>query len=298
MRATIETTLARPVALAGVGVHSGEGASAVLRPAPAGAGIAFHRMEPGSATPRAIIPALLDHVSDTRLSTTLASGGVSVGTVEHLLAALTLCGVDNAVIEIDACEAPILDGSAAPIVEAIEAAGLRVLGAPRQAIRILKPVEIAEGARMIRIEPDTGRRLHVAIRYEDPAIGAQEVMLDLDRAGDRRRIARARTFCRLADVEALRAAGFSRGGSLENAIVVSDGAILNEGGLRDPAEFALHKALDLVGDLALAGAPIIGRITAERPGHDLNLRFLKAVIADRTAFERLVPAPPAAAVNA
>lgn len=293
-----QTTLASAVSLSGVGVHSGARATAQLKPAPADAGIVIHRLGSIGRAMSAVIPATLDNVADTRLSTTLASAGAVIGTIEHILAALSLCDVDNAVIEVDASEAPILDGSAAPIIEAIEKAGFRSLNASRLVIRVLKPVEIEDGARLLRVEPDEGRRLHVAIDFDDPAIGAQSASLDLERASDRRRIGQARTFCRLDDVEALRASGFSRGGSLENAIVVDKGRVLNPGGLRDPHEFALHKALDLVGDLALAGAPILGRFTARRPGHDLNVRFLKALLADRTAYERVALSVPASAASA
>lgn len=298
MREKNQTTLAAPATLSGVGVHSGVPATAVIRPAPAGVGIQFHRVATIGAGAPVIIPARVENVADTRFSTSLANAGAVIGTVEHILAALSLCGIDNAVVEIDGAEAPILDGSAAPIMAAIEAAGARPLGARRRHIRILKSVELADGDRLLRIDPGEGRRLDVSIVFSDAAIGAQTATLDLDLAADRRRIGRARTFCRRADVEALRAAGFSRGGSLDNAIVVDDGAILNSGGLRDPQEFVLHKALDLVGDLALAGLPIFGRVSARRPGHDLNVRFLKALLSDADAYLVADMAPPAAAASA
>lgn len=289
-RGVRQTSLGAPVALSGVALHSGAAASARLHPAPADSGIVFRA---GGQT----IPARAAFVADTRLCTRLgAADGVSIGVVEHLLAALVIAGVDNAIIDIDGGEAPILDGSAAPYVEAIEAAGVATLAAPRREMIVTAPVEIIDGERAIRIDPFDGRRIDLSVGFDDAAIGEQQVAIDLDEPADRRRLARARTFCRLSDVEAMREAGFSLGGSLASAIVVDGARILNEGGLRDPAEFALHKALDLVGDLALAGAPIIGRITARRPGHDLNARFLRRLLdAESHAVEQgLAHAAPAA----
>ena len=288
MRAIQQTTLAKPVALSGVGVHSAAPVEAVLRPAGADSGVVF-RLEDG-----ALIMATAASITDTRFSTTLGSGGRTIATVEHLLAALAITGVDNLLIDVDAGEMPILDGSAAPFVEAIDRAGLKHLAAARTVIRVIAPIEVTDGERSIRAEPHEGRLLDIAIRFEDAAIGAQALTLNLDHPGDLRRLAEARTFCRLAEVTALRAAGFSRGGSLDNAIVVDGGRVLNPAGLRDPAEFALHKALDLVGDLRLAGAPILARISAVRPGHDLNARFIDRLMSDHAASERVIMPSPAA----
>ncbi len=291
MRAIEQTTVAKAVTLSGVGVHSGEPCKATLKPAIADSGVVFRRQN-------ATIAATPANVSDTRFCTTLAASGSSIGTVEHFLAALSLAGVDNAIVDVDAGELPILDGSAAPIVDAIEKAGVRALPALRFAIRVLKPFEVVDGDRSIRIEPADARLLDMAIDFEDPAIGAQTLSLDLDEPVDCRRLALARTFCRLSDIDTLRAAGYSRGGSLENAVVVDGGRVLNPAGLRDPLEFALHKALDLVGDLALAGAPIIGRISARRPGHDINTRFIRAFLAEDHAYERVFQEASAMAVRA
>ncbi len=278
MRHARQTTLAAAVAVSGVALHSGAMARATLRPAVADRGVVFHVRDPAGAT--TMIEANAASIVDTRLCTRLGDGaGASIGTVEHLLAALSICGVDNVDIEIDADEMPILDGSAAPYVEAIERAGLASLAAPRRMITITQPIEVRDGDRSIRAEPADGRLLDVRIDFDDAAIASQTAILDLDDPADRALLARARTFCRLADVEAMRASGLSKGGSLDNAIVVDGARILNDGGLRDPREFVLHKALDLVGDLRLAGAPIVGRIHARRPGHDLNARFVRALSA-------------------
>jgi UDP-3-O-[3-hydroxymyristoyl] N-acetylglucosamine deacetylase len=280
MSAADQTTLASPATLSGVGLHSGVMARATLRPAGAGSGVVF-RVAIGGAPP-SLIRADAANVIDTRLCTRLGDGaGRSIGTIEHVLAALSICSVDNVLIDVDANEMPILDGSAAPYVEAIGRAGISPQQALRRAIVIDAPFEVVDGARSIRAEPDDGRLLSVEVKFEAGAIGAQGVRLNLGDQRDLVKLARARTFCRLSDVEAMRAKGLARGGSLDNAIVVDGARILNAGGLRDPDEFALHKALDLVGDLRLAGVEIIGRIAARRPGHDLNVRFVRALLASR-----------------
>jgi UDP-3-O-[3-hydroxymyristoyl] N-acetylglucosamine deacetylase len=292
MRVIQQTTIARTVTLSGLALHSGAPARATLRPAIANAGIGFRRSD--APTGERMIEAAASAVASTRRATTIANfHGRTLATVEHVLAAISLCGVDNIIIEVDGAEAPILDGSAGPWMEAIEQAGVRPLAAPREALRIMSPIEIIEGDRYIRAEPFDGRAVDVEIDFEDAAIGRQAATIDLDNRRDCRRIAAARTFCRLADVERLRAGGLSLGGSLDNAVVVDGAHILNPGGLRDPQEFALHKILDLVGDLALAGAPVIGRIRARKPGHDLNARFAAALADNRAAVERIVLAAAA-----
>ena len=267
----METSVIASAEVAGVGLHSGESVRLRIQPAPAGAGLAFRRSDLG---PMAEASAKVSNVVATTLGTQLAGdGGSAARTVEHVLAALALNGVDNALLDLTAAEAPIVDGSAAPFAAAIEAAGIQRLSAPRRYLTISTPIELTDGDRLIRAEPFDGRRLDVEIAFDDAAIGAQSTSLDLAEVKARQRLLAARTFCRRADIDAMRAAGFCRGGSLENAIVVDGETILNPEGLRDPDEFVLHKALDLVGDLALVGAPIVGRIVARRPGHDLNTRF-------------------------
>jgi UDP-3-O-[3-hydroxymyristoyl] N-acetylglucosamine deacetylase len=267
-----QTTLARAAVAEGVGLHSGASARVTLRPAAPGRGIVLRRAGAGE------IVAGHDAISCTDHNTGLGEGERRVATVEHLMAALALAEIDNILVEIDGPELPALDGSAAPWLDAIFAAGIRDLDVPRETIRVTAPVVVEDAAgRSVRAEPCDGRIIEVSISFRDAAIGAQKVTLDLDNPADVRRVASARTFCSRADIEALRAKGLSRGGSLDNAVVVDGDSILNPSGLRDPLEFALHKALDLIGDLRLAGAPIIGRIIAVRPGHDLNARFLAAL---------------------
>lgn len=285
MRADPQTTLVRDVAIEGVGLHSGAPARVVLRPAAAGQGVVFRRRGGSdvSASPA--------YISTTQLNTGLGSGASRVATVEHLMAAIALADVDNLRVEIDGPELPALDGSAAPWMTALADAGRKSLNAARAAIRVLKSVEAGDAAgRSIRAEPHDGRIIEVSIEFPEAAIGAQRVLLDLDNADDVRRVASARTFCRRADVDRLRANGFSLGGSFDNAVVVDGGLVLNPSGLRDPLEFALHKALDLIGDLRLVGAPIIGRITAHRPGHDLNARFAAALAGAGPAEHRATAA--------
>jgi UDP-3-O-[3-hydroxymyristoyl] N-acetylglucosamine deacetylase len=264
-----QTTILREASVEGVGLHSGLMARVVLRPATAGQGVLFRRENAieVAASPNA--------VSNTHFNTGLGEGAARVATVEHLMAAIALAGIDNLVVDVDGPELPALDGSAAPWLDLLAAAGVRPLGAPRDVLRIHAPIAIADGdGRSIRAEPFEGRIIDVSIAFADAAIGAQQVTLDLDHAGDVRRVAAARTFCRRQDIDRMRAKGLSLGGSFDNAVVVDGARVLNPSGLRDSHEFALHKALDLVGDLRLAGMPIIGRIIAHRPGHDLNARFV------------------------
>ncbi len=280
MAFSFQTSLSRPVVIEGVGLHGGAPARVTLQPARAGRGVVFRREDAGE------VFASVDAISSTAFNTGLGHGERSVGTVEHLMAAIALADVDNVLVEIDGPELPALDGSAAPWLDAILSVGLRTLDAPRETIRILAPVAVEDAGRSIRAEPFDGRIVEVSIAFSDAAIGAQKVTLDLDNPADVRRVASARTFCRRADIDGMRAKGLSLGGSLDNAVVVDGERVLNPSGLRDSQEFALHKALDLIGDLRLAGAPIIGRIVAERPGHDLNARFVAALARAERAFAR------------
>ncbi len=280
MAFSFQTSLSRPVVLEGVGIHCGAPARVTLQPARAGRGVVFRRQGAGD------VSASAEAISSSAFNTGIGAGADAVGTVEHLMAAIALADVDNMIVEIDGPELPALDGSAAPWLDAISEAGLRRLDAPRETIRILAPVAVADAGRSIRAEPYDGRIVEVSIAFPDAVIGAQKVTIDLDDPADVRRVARARTFCRRADIDQMRAKGLSLGGSLDNAVVVDGDRVLNPSGLRDSHEFALHKALDLIGDLRLAGAPIIGCIIAERPGHDLNARFLGALARAEHAIAR------------
>lgn len=287
MRSIRQTTLARPVTLSGVGLHSGETGRVILHPEGEGAGLVFHFLDHRGARCGAPLAANAAAISETHLGTCLrGADGRSVRTVEHLLAAIAISGVDNIAIEIDGPEIPIMDGSAIPFLHAIDQAGMKNLSAARQVLKIVSPIEITDGERFIRAEPSDQRILEIGISFTDAAIGERSIALDLDDPVSMRRLARARTFCRLADIDAMRAAGFGRGGSLDNAVVVDGDRVLNADGLRDPEEFVLHKALDIVGDLALAGAPILGRISARRPGHDLNAQFLRRLALETSSVER------------
>lgn len=273
---SLQRTLGKSVAFAGVGLHSGESCRIELKPAEAGHGIVFRRADlpPGAndiaARPECVVSA--DH------GTTIANEkGASIATIEHLMAALALTGIDNVLIDVEGPEIPILDGSSAAFVAAIAETGVTTLSAERQALLVEEAQTIADGDRAIHLEPFDGRRIEIEIDFGDCMIGRQTLSLDLDNPKDISRLSRARTFCRLHEVEALQSAGLIRGGALTNGLVVDGHRLVNDEPLRDPAEFALHKALDLIGDLYLLGAPVIGRIRAVKPGHALNTRAALAL---------------------
>jgi UDP-3-O-[3-hydroxymyristoyl] N-acetylglucosamine deacetylase len=265
---------------AGIGVHSGAHVRVALSPAPADAGISFVRADLRGAEAR--IRAHVDCVSTTQLGTTLSNdAGVEIATVEHLLAACAGLEIDNLVVEVDGPELPILDGSSAPFVQVLMNAGVKELYAPSRAIRILEPVEVHMGAKRAALLPALdfdGLELDVTIRFADAAIGLQRRSARLTPDCFLDDIAQARTFGFLADVEALHAQGRGRGASLDNAVVVDGGRVVNPEGLRFDDEFVRHKLLDAVGDLALAGAPICGRFVADQPGHALNTRLVRALL--------------------
>jgi UDP-3-O-[3-hydroxymyristoyl] N-acetylglucosamine deacetylase len=277
-----QATVAEAVTLEGVGVHSGKPATLTIHPADADEGLIFTRVDLAEDIE---IPAVFGQVATTELCTVIGNprrGGIS--TVEHVLAALRGLGVDNALIEIDGGEAPILDGSAAPIVEAIEQAGLRRQRTPRRHVKVLKPVRVTQGSSVAELLPHDGFRLEIEIEFDTPLVGRQTCAFDLDRDSFRRDIARARTFGFMKDVERLYAAGFARGAGLDNTVVLAEDRILNPEGLRYRDEFVRHKALDAIGDLALAGAPLIGAYRSVRGGHKLNHAVLCALLADPTAW--------------
>ncbi|MBW4091319.1 MAG: UDP-3-O-acyl-N-acetylglucosamine deacetylase [Proteobacteria bacterium] len=290
-------TLKAPIGCVGVGLHSGRRASLTLHPAQAGHGIVFRRTDLGRE-----IPARFDHVADARLATTLALPGspeVRVGTVEHVMAALAGMGVDNALVALDGPEVPILDGSSAHFMFLIDCAGMVEQDLPRETIVVRRPVRVADGDGFAELRPalaagrgSFGLDMALSIDFAAAAIGRQAITLRLSPDSFRRELARARTFGLAEDIAALQAAGLARGGSLENAVVVDGDRVLNPGGLRMDREFARHKLLDAVGDLALAGSAIAGRFVAHRSGHALNNALLRALLADRTAWEPHVPALP------
>ena len=283
-------TLKAPISCVGVGLHSGRKVSMTIRPAAEDHGIVFHRTDLGMS-----VPARFDHVADTRLCTLLAdpaNPAVQIGTVEHLMAALAGLGIDNALVEVNAPELPILDGSAQSLVFLLDCAGRQTQSAARQAIQILRPVRVTEGDGFAELRPAMGGfELTVAIDFTAAAIGRQAYSCQLTPDSFREEIASARTFTLLSEIDALRRAGLAQGGSLDNAIVVDGTRVLNPGGLRSPDEFVRHKLLDVIGDLALAGAPIQGRFVGYRMGHALNNKLLRAVMADNAAWRFNVMTP-------
>jgi len=282
--AAAQTTLGRRVVLQGVGVHSGEAVRLALGPADPDSGIVFERVDLGGQSE---VRAVSASVASTAMCTALGQGEARVETVEHILAALSGCGVDNVVVEIDGPEVPILDGSARPFVEAIRQAGILRQSAPRSYIRVLAPVRVRSGEAYAEFLPAEARRFEVSIDYDCPVIGRQALALDLTPRTFRREVARARTFGHLRDVEHLWAAGLARGASLDNTVVVGDDRVLNFEGLRFPDEFARHKLLDAVGDTALAGSPILGLFRSHKGGHRLNDLAVRALLASPESWERV-----------
>ena len=283
----MQTTIKSPVSFAGVGLHTGRPCRMTLHPASSEYGIWFHRTD--IALGDALIPARWDAVVQGELCTKLANAdGVSVSTVEHIMAAVAGTGIHNLLIEIDGPEAPILDGSAAPFVRAILSRGLRVLDAPVRAIEVLKPVEIRQGDAVARLSPAPGLRLSFDIAFADAAIGRQFKTMDMANGAFVRELCDSRTFCREADIAPMRAKGLILGGSLDNAVVVDGARVLTPGGLRHKDEAVRHKMLDALGDLALAGAPLLAHYEGHRAGHALTNALLRALFADPAAFRMVV----------
>lgn len=280
-----QTTLKSRVTLSGTGVHSGKQVSVHFNPADADTGIVFCRTD-GDNEGREI-KALFSEVGSTDLCTVLGDpAGLHVSTVEHLMAALSALGVDNVAIDIDGSEVPILDGSAAMYVEALDRAGIETLAVKRRLIRVLKPVRVEYGASWAEFRPYDGTRYEIEIDFESPAIGRQSLTADAQPGFFRREIARARTFGFMKDVERLWASGFALGSSLENSVVIGDDhRVINMEGLRYKDEFVRHKMLDAMGDLALAGARFVGCFHSYRGGHRLNAAALRRLLSDRSAFQ-------------
>jgi UDP-3-O-[3-hydroxymyristoyl] N-acetylglucosamine deacetylase len=273
-----QRTVAKRVACTGVGLHSGKPATLTLAPAPADSGITFVRMDLGVE-----LPARSERVVDTTLSTSLGNGIARIATVEHVMAALHGMGIDNCRVEVDGPEVPILDGSAAPFVCLIQEAGVRLLPLGKRYIVLERPVEIRDGDKVARLEPADGFSIDFTADFAHPLITNQSFRVALSDRTFEREVARARTFCFLRDIERMQAMGLARGGSLENAIVVDEFSILNPEGLRFSDEFARHKVLDAVGDLALLGLPVVAHLTAVKSGHALNQALVRKVLAEPAA---------------
>jgi len=286
---THQTTLAKAVTFEGIGLHSGRTIRMVLRPAEAGTGIVFHRTE-GDKT--VTIEAISANVVDTKLATVLGKNGLSVSTVEHLLGALRALNIDNLHIDIDGPEVPVMDGSAAPFIAALQGAGITRQRRERKYLVIRKPLTVQDGDKCVTIEPSRFFRITCDIEFKHPAIGRQNRSVKVTAESFVDEVASARTFGFLREVEYLKSIGLARGGSLENAVVLSDEAVLNPEGLRFADEFVRHKILDAVGDLSLAGYQIIGHVKATKPGHDINHRFVETLLASPECWH-LVSAVPA-----
>ncbi len=290
----MQTTLKRETTLVGMGLHSGRPARLVIRPATEG-GIRFRRVDVKDRDN--VIPARFDNVSDTRLCTVLSNeAGVSVSTVEHVMAALAGTGVTHAIIDIDGPEVPIMDGSAQRFVRAILRTGLSELDRPLKAIRILEPVQDVDGEVVTELAPADSLSIDFAIDFPDAAIGKQAKALSMVNGAFVHELADCRTFCRRAEVETMQANGLALGGSLDNAVVVDGAEVLNPGGLRRADEFVRHKMLDALGDLALAGAPILGAYRGVRAGHGATNRLLRKLFATPGAWEYVTLDPDAAAL--
>ncbi|MCR9111987.1 MAG: UDP-3-O-acyl-N-acetylglucosamine deacetylase [Rhodobacteraceae bacterium] len=281
----MQNTIKAPVSFSGVGLHSGVAAHATILPAPANRGIVFRRLDCDGGVCE--IPARYDLVRQSPLCTLLQNAaGTSVSTVEHIMAALSGCGIHNAVIEVSGPEIPILDGSSAQFVRGILCSGVRRQDAPVRALRVLKPVEVIRGDSSARLVPHETLLIEFSIEFEDAAIGAQKKLLNMSNGSFVRELSTSRTFCRQADVDAMRANGLALGGSPgENAVVFDGDRVLSPGGLRQPDEPVRHKMLDALGDLALAGLPILGHYQGVRAGHALTNDLLHALFAQADAFD-------------
>lgn len=286
----MQTTLKSDVQFVGTGLHSGRPVRMTLHPASADTGIWFRRTD---ITDRdKMVPARYNAVTDTRLNTTISNGvGVTVSTIEHLMAAIAGTGLHNVLIDIDGPEVPIMDGSARRFVRDIHRAGLVTLGAGIAAIRILQPVRHEQGDVVAELLPHDGFAIDFTIDFPDAAIGRQQARMDMANGTFVRELADCRTFCRNADVEMMQSAGLALGGSLENAVVVEGDKVLNPEGFRRADECVRHKMLDSLGDLALAGKPIIGLYRAERAGHGPTNRLLRKLFATPEAYEVVTCSP-------
>ncbi|HEX9777409.1 MAG TPA: UDP-3-O-acyl-N-acetylglucosamine deacetylase [Geopsychrobacteraceae bacterium] len=271
----LQRTINTSTEISGIGLHSGANIRLRLRPAEANTGIIFHRRD-GERT--VAIKAAAENVVDTRMATVLGRDGLSVSTVEHFLAALAACGIDNLHVDIDGPEIPILDGSAAPFIQQLQKVGTRNLDASRKFIAIRKPIELIEGEKRINIIPSRFFRITFDIAFEHKAIALQQYSMKFSSESFSKEIAPARTFGFLHEVEYLKANGLARGGSLDNAVVINEEGVMNPEGLRFQDEFVRHKILDACGDFSLLGHPMLGHIRAFKAGHDINAKMVRKIL--------------------
>ncbi len=280
----MQHTLKQSITIHGIGLHGGKPATLVLHPAAIGHGVVFERTD--ITDKDNIVEALWSNVVDTRLCTLIGNqSGVTIGTIEHLMAALRACGIDNVLVQIDGPEVPILDGSSKEFITAFDKAGLVEQSSPRRAIRILKTVTYENDGKFVSLSPSLTPKYTGQIQYNHPSIGTQRFEMMLVNGNFKHDVSDCRTFCLLSDVEKMQENGLALGGSLENAIVVDDTGIVNEEGLRCHDEFIRHKILDAVGDIALAGGLVLGAYEGNKIGHDMNNKLLHALFADDTAWE-------------
>jgi len=285
MQSGSQTTLRKRATIAGIGIHSGAPVTLTLHPAEANTGIRFLRCGPEGMADREIA-ATFRAVTATEFATVLGDHhGPAVATTEHVLAALSALSVDNVLVEVDGPEIPIMDGSAQPFVAAIDQAGIVNLSSPRRCIKVLKPVRVSENGSFGEFQPRArGLRIETEINFDHPLVGRQSFAVDVDPGSFRRDLARARTFGFMRDVANLWSAGYAMGASFENTVVIAESRVLNPEGLRFADEFVRHKAVDAIGDLTLAGAPLIATYRSLRGGHKLNHAVLTALMADRSAW--------------
>lgn len=280
----VQRTLAKDISTVGVGLHSGKRITLTLHPAPENSGIVFRRVD---CTPEVVLPACPQNVNDTRLATTLNIGKVFISTIEHLMSAFNGLGIDNAVVDVDGHEIPIMDGSAADFVELVRKAGIVKQNAPRSFVRVKRVIRVEEGDKWAQLEPHEGFVVDFSIAFNHPVLDATPQRDVYDMACDdyAAKIGCSRTFGFVSDFDKLRAMGLIQGGSLDNAIAVDERGIVNPEGLRNEAEFVRHKMLDAMGDLYVLGRPLLAKYTASKSGHGLNNKLLRALVSDPQAWE-------------
>jgi UDP-3-O-[3-hydroxymyristoyl] N-acetylglucosamine deacetylase len=279
-----QRTVAKDITCTGIGLHSGKKVGITIKPAPANSGIIFERLDISDACK---IRATFDNVTQTNMATTIGMNGYRVSTVEHLMAAFFGMGIDNALVQIDGEEVPIMDGSSAPFVELLDSAGVTIQDGYKRFILVKKPVKFTDGNRSVKLYPSNELRITCRIDFDHPLIKDQSYEITFSKSNFIREISRARTFGFLRDVQTLWDNGLAKGGSLENAIVVDDSGVLNEDGLRYNNEFVRHKLLDFIGDLAILGATVIGHFVVEKSGHSFNQELLKTFMAQENCWEEL-----------